>query len=204
MEFDLIDYVASPRGGYLKRLSEEYYVGDAVVHWTMTIDRRLTGWLDTVFHARFRELLTHSLSLYRIACPIYCLMPDHMHLMWMGLHPTSHQLNTMKHFRKRLNTLLSDNKVELQTQAYDHVLKDSERLEENFMAVCEYIARNPERAALVPIDGFASYPFSSCLVPGYPELHPFESNFWLRFARTKNYLRKQWDGNDNPFEMTDA
>ncbi|WP_063870175.1 hypothetical protein [Novipirellula maiorica] len=58
------------------------------------------------------------------------------------------------------------------------------------MGTCEYVARNPERAGLVAVDAYAEYPFSGCLVPGYPELKPFEPDFWTRFNRSVSYLRK--------------
>lgn len=152
------ELVRSSQVDYLKRLPTEYYLGDACVHWSMTIDKRAVGWLDTIFHFRFREQLTHSLFRYHLACPIYCLMPDHMHLLWMGLADYAHQLNAMKHFRTHVNASLKSNGFELQKQAYDHVLKEEERIESAFMAVCEYIARNPERANLVPIDRYADFP----------------------------------------------
>jgi len=41
------------RSFYLPRLPREYYQGNAVVHWTMSIALRNSGWLDEIFHARF-------------------------------------------------------------------------------------------------------------------------------------------------------
>ena len=40
--------------GHMKRLSPEFYRGQAFVHWSMTIDGRRTGWLTDAFHLRFR------------------------------------------------------------------------------------------------------------------------------------------------------
>jgi hypothetical protein len=34
------------RNFYLPRLPREYYQGDAVIHWTMPIALRGTGWLN--------------------------------------------------------------------------------------------------------------------------------------------------------------
>jgi putative transposase len=53
----------------------------------------------------------------------------------------------------------------------------------------EYIARNPERAGLVEIDGCKEYAFTGCLVPGYPQLRPFEANFWRELDRVIAYIR---------------
>jgi len=43
------------RSFYLPRLAREHYQGDAVIHWTMPIARRGTGWLNELLHARFRQ-----------------------------------------------------------------------------------------------------------------------------------------------------
>lgn len=175
---------------HLRRLDDGAYRGHAVVHWTMSIRDRHTGWLDAKFYYRFRELLAHSQFHFAIACPVFCLMPDHMHLVWMGILDSSNQKLAMKHLRKRVNECLGKIGFELQGQPYDHVLTEDERQEESFTATCEYIARNPERAGLVGVDEFAKYGNSGCLVPGYPELKPFEPDFWMRFERVVSYLRK--------------
>ena len=94
------------RNDYLKRLPPEYYRGQAYVHWTMTIHERKTGWLSPVFYYKFRELLTHTMFRYALCCPIYCCMPDHFHLIWVGILSASDQRIAVKYFRKRLNLVL--------------------------------------------------------------------------------------------------
>lgn len=175
---------------HLRRLDDAAYRGHAVVHWTMSMRDRRTGWLDAKFYYRFRELLTHSLFRFAIASPVFCLMPDHMHLMWMGILESSDQKRAMRHFRKRVNESLGKIGFELQDQPYDHVLTEDEQQEEAFKTTCEYIARNPERAGLVGVDEFARHRYSGCLVPGYPELKPFAPDFWIRFDRAVSYQRK--------------
>lgn len=179
-----------PNRDHLRRLDPAAYRGNAAVHWTMTVRGRKTGWLDARFYYRFRELLTHALFSQMIACPIFCLMPDHIHMIWLGILETSNQKLAMRHLRTRLNQSLGKIGFELQDQPYDHVLKEDERQEKAFMEVCEYIARNPERSGLVGVDEYQKYPFTSCLVPGYPELTPFADDFWTRFDRTVSHLRR--------------
>jgi hypothetical protein len=116
-------------------------------------------------------------------------MPDHFHMLWMGLSETCDQLLAMKHFRKTTNDSLRRLGYELQDQAYDHVLQDEEKKEIALREVIEYIARNPERAGLIQPDEFASYKFSGCIVPGYPELRLFEPEFWGKFDRIITFLR---------------
>ena len=173
----------------LRRLPDEHYQADAYVHWTLAIGDRKKDWLVPVFYYRFRELLTHTMFRYAITCPIYTCMPDHLHLLWLGLSDDSDQRIAMKYFRKHINEALQKMNAKLQRQPFDHVLRENEREEGAFEAVAEYIARNPERKGLVPPDGYATYRFTGCLVPGYPELKPFQNDYWDRFWRTYSYLR---------------
>ena len=173
----------------LKRLPSEYYTGQAYVHWTLTIQNRKSGWLSPLFYYKFRELMTHTIFRYALCCPVYCCMPDHIHLLWIGLFESSDQRNAMKFFRKQLNIVLEKLNVEMQKQAYDHVLREGERKEEEFIKTVKYIAKNPERAKLVKQNEYVNYQYSDCLVPGYPELRLFSDDFCQRFWRIYEYLQ---------------
>jgi REP element-mobilizing transposase RayT len=176
------------KNDYLKRLPAEYYQGHAYVHWSMTIEGRKQGWLVPIFYYKFREILTHTLFRYGLRCPIYCCMPDHLHLLWIGILDGSDQRNAAKYFRKQLNPILEKLGVRFQIQPYDHVLREEERERAAFETVVEYIARNPERAGLVKADGYRGYPYSGCPVPGYPELALWQDDYWVRFWRVYSYL----------------
>ena len=52
--------------------------------WNMPLDKRATGGLDAASHFNFRELLLHAAAREMLVCPVYCLMPDHLHLVWIG------------------------------------------------------------------------------------------------------------------------
>jgi putative transposase len=121
-------------------------------------------------------------------------MPDHMHLLWTGVFDESDQLLAMRHFRKAINPALEKLSARLQLQAYDHVLRDDERLDAAFANVAEYIARNPERKGLVQLDRYQEYPYTGCLAPGYPELKPFQKDFWERFWRIYSYWQRDGMG----------
>src|SRR6185369_16672996 len=92
-------------------------------------------------------LLLHAASREGLFCPTYCLMPDHLHLVWMGLRRGSDQLNGMSFLRTYLEPALGSNR--LQHQAHDHVLREDERKRGAFACVCFYILANPVRAAHV-------------------------------------------------------
>ena len=174
---------------YLRWLPPASYRGLAVVHWTMSIEDRKQGWLIPAFYYKFREILTHTMFRYGLCCPIYCCMPDHIHLLWMGLLEQSDQRNAIKYFRAQLNTVLEKLWARLQNQPHDHVLRDEELERSAFQHVVEYIARNPERAGLVPLNGYQQYKFTGCLVPGYPDLNNWQPDFWELFDRICSRLR---------------
>lgn len=165
------------RSFYLPRLPREYYQGDAVVHWTMAVALRGTGWLNELFHARFREVMLHAAAREGLFCPTYCLMPDHIHLVWMGLRRDTDQRNGMKFLREHVGKLLRPHRF--QHQPHDHVLREEQLRKQAFSKVCFYIIDNARVAALVkhPKD----WPFAGSVVPGYPELHPLEKDFWPLF-----------------------
>ena len=39
--------------------------------------------------------MLHAAAREGLFCPVYCLMPDHLHLVWMGLRLDTDQLNGM-------------------------------------------------------------------------------------------------------------
>jgi putative transposase len=136
-----------PRTYSLPRLPREYYQGDAVVHWTLTIFDRAKGWLSEASHGRFRELMLHAAAREGLFCPAYVLMPDHIHLLWMGLRLESDQCNGMAFLRTYLEPALDPAKF--QPQAHDRVLRAEQRRKNAFAEVCRYVLSNPVRAGLV-------------------------------------------------------
>ena len=171
---------------YLPRLEPVFYQADAVVHWEMSVSYRRTGWLTPVLHYAFREIMVHAGARYGLLCTVYCLMPDHIHLVWMGLRLNSDQLHAMAFLRTYLRPLLSP--VKLQHQPYDHVLHDQERRRSAFASTCGYIVENPVEAGLVKRP--EEYPFAGAIVPGYPRWHPCDVRLWPRvgalYAKSKD------------------
>lgn len=161
----------------LPRLLRHHYQGHAVVMWTLTMEHRATGWLNELFHCRFRELLLHAAARENVWCPAYCLMANHLHFVWMGMMRESDQLNAMKFLRRQLGPLLKPHKF--QHQAHDHILRENERKRGAFASVCFYVLANPVRAEVVK--KIEDWPFCGAIVPGYPTLHPTQEDFWKIF-----------------------
>jgi REP element-mobilizing transposase RayT len=123
--------------------------------------------------------MLHTAAREGLICPTYCLMPDHLHLVWMGLRLDSDQRNGMAFLRTHLDPLLAPQRF--QHQAHDHVLKAEERRRSAFATVCHYILANPVRAKLVKLLG--EWVFNGAVAPGYPELHPLQGDFWPKFRK---------------------
>jgi REP element-mobilizing transposase RayT len=174
---------------YLPRLEKSAYCGNAVVHWVLTTRERKQGWLDADFHGRFRELTLHACAREKLVCPVYCLMPDHMHFIWMGLRESSDQRRGMSFFRTYLNRLIAP--IELNHQPFDHLLKIEEREQNAFARMCSYILENPSRSGLV--SNTSEWAFSGAVVSGYPELNPLEARYWPLFWRLYYGFREALD-----------
>lgn len=186
--------MSNPDLHHLARLERSHYQAFAAVHWTMRVEPATPGWLDDRFHYEFREVLLHACVREKLACPTYCLMPDHLHLMFLGLAVTSDQLNAIRFLRLHINRLLTGEplqkfaalsraqppgKWKLQPQAHDHVLREEERKQGAFASVCFYILANPVRAKLVEKE--TDWRFGGAIVPGYPDLHPLHEDYWELF-----------------------
>ena len=167
--------MAREKPSYLRRLPPTGFQGRAYVHRNMTFQDRATGWMDAAFHAEFRELQIHTLHRYRLICPAYCLMPDHMHVLWIGLRLESDQRNAMQFLRKHLNRVLSKKTVSLQSQPYDNVLRERDRRRHAFAKTVHYIVENPMRADLA--NSAKNWSYSGSLAVGYPSFDWREETF---------------------------
>ncbi|HEX2860255.1 MAG TPA: hypothetical protein VHN79_01390, partial [Lacunisphaera sp.] len=115
-------------------------------------------------------------SLY---CPIYTLMPDHAHLLWMGLNEGSDRRLGTQFLRRQLAPFLKP--FLWQHQPFDCVLRADERQPQALAATINYIAENPVRANLV--NDAKEWRFTGSVVPGYPQLHPLAEDFWGKYWR---------------------
>ena len=111
-------------------------------------------------------------------------MPDHMHLLWLGLHARSDQRVAIEYARKHLHPALHP--AHWQHQPHDRVLRDSETRDEAFLTVADYILENPVRAGLV--EKWSDYPFLGCTVAGYPDLDIRRPGYWELFWRIHHRL----------------
>ena len=166
---------------HLPRLSNSAYRGNEYVHWNFSIAHRKQGWLTPAFYQAFRWIMLHGCAHYGLACPAYCLMPDHLHLLISGLSPTADQRLFIRYLRRHLRPILNQAGVDWQKQPYDHVLRKDERDRFGVESVAGYIAQNPVEAGLVT--HWQDWPYSGCVLPGYPEIDLRLPDYWQRLWR---------------------
>jgi putative transposase len=168
----------------LPRLPRDFYRGQAMVLWTHTFESRAAGWLTDSFHHLFRETLLHASHRYTLVSPCYVPMPDHWHLVWMGLADTSDEQLATAFLRKHLQAALGT--ARFQDRAHDHILREHQREHGAFQVACAYVCANPQRAALCA--DWREWPYLGAVVPGYPDLDPRTPAFWEIFWKIYNRL----------------
>jgi putative transposase len=161
----------------LRRLNATWYSGPAIVHWTMATQGRGDAWLSPKTYAALREVLLHMCAVYGAAVPVFCLMPDHIHLLCSGMRADCDQLRAIRFFRRHSALLLQ--RLKWQRQAYDHVLRGEELSRSGFQSVAQYILDNPVRAGLA--DKSSTYDYTGCVLPGKPGAAPFAATYWEEF-----------------------
>lgn len=142
------------RPGRPHRLPSQDYVGTKTVSFeAVAYDRaRIFASKDVV--APQVEFLGRAAQEYGCVVPIYCFMPDHLHVMFMGLHESSNCLFAMSKF-KLLSGKWMHRKglIGWQPDFFDHIM----RAGEDWLKHAHYIAMNPVRAGLV--ENYFDYPF---------------------------------------------
>ena len=180
------DGASQPLHRHLPRLEPEHYEGYAAVHWSLTIHERAAGWLDGSFHGVFREMLLHAHARFHLVCPAYCLMPDHLHILWLGLRPESDQRVAVRFIRKSLRPNLLP--CRFQKESYDHVLRGGESGRDGIREIAFYILANPVRAGIVTDPD--EYPWRGCVLQGYPRLNVDDARCWPVLWRIVGQLRQ--------------
>ena len=112
-------------------------------------------------------------------------MPDHVHLMWIGLRESSDQMLASAFLRKYFGRQM---KPRWQQQAHDHVVRKDERNSGRYVDAINYILKNPVRSG--EVERWEDYPYLGAMLAGYPDLHRRSAGFHERFW---NLVRKESD-----------
>ncbi len=141
------------------RLPREQYRGLKTISVTINVEQRQPIFTDETLVRRLEEILHEELPKHGCRAPIYCFMPDHLHLMVQGLSDDADILTPVERFKLRAGILLAIMKVpaKLQSGFYDHIV----RCGDDWRKQGRYIALNPVRAGLV--GDLMAYPFTGVI-----------------------------------------
>lgn len=141
------------------RLPREHYRGEALVVITACIAGSRQPFTAHTIVQPCVQILEEAATTHHCAIPIYCFMPDHVHLMIQGLQPTADMWRVAVLFKQRTGFLFSQAQSgsRWQKDFYDHIV----RSDEDWQAQVRYIANNPVRADLA--EQWNAYPFTGSI-----------------------------------------
>ncbi len=146
------------------RLPSRSYQGQVAVAFTVRIEGSDDAFTDADLVERFKKYLETSAKRYHCLIPIFCFMPDHLHVIFEGKTDNADAREAMIRFKRLTGRWLSESRKAFRWQKdfYDHILRPNEDVRNQV----RYIANNPVRKKLV--DDWTKYPHTGSF--GY-DLH---------------------------------
>ncbi len=141
------------------RLDAYRYVGSLTVAFTIGVLDRKTLFNDRRAVEKCLEILVAKLKSQNCEAPIYCFMPDHLHLLVRGLSEESCPKVVVDRFKISAGIWLRSSMpgFRLQHDYYDHII----RSDEDWRLQARYIAQNPVRSGLT--DDPMQYARTGCI-----------------------------------------
>jgi putative transposase len=138
------------------RLDWNEYIGEKWFFITMCCEHREPFFLTSDKAGWIADFLRAESVRHQFIVDAFCVMPDHLHFLAMGMAPTSNLLNFAKSFKQKTAFLYQkQHGLRLwQKNFYDHILRPGETPNH----VAAYIWMNPVRKGLCK--NFEEYPFS--------------------------------------------
>jgi REP element-mobilizing transposase RayT len=129
------------------RLSRVCYRGFVAVAYTACLRLAVGRTLDDELRRLIEVTLWESATKHDSSIPAWCLMPDHVHVIYQGKSVKSDTWKAIVGFKQRTGFWLAKHRPEIvwQKDFYDHVIRSDESLETHVM----YIVTNPVRAGVV-------------------------------------------------------
>jgi putative transposase len=163
------------------RLARQYYVGCKSHFVTICCDLRRAYLATPAIAEMVRDFLLDSAQRYGFVVHAYCLMPDHLHMLVQGAHPSADLTKFMRIFKSRTAFAFRqrDGQRLWEMAYYDHILRSSESTE----GVAHYIWWNPVRKHLCtsPLDfrfsGSQTIPWKTRPVPAPRWSPPWRANW---------------------------
>ncbi|MHB8637857.1 MAG: REP-associated tyrosine transposase [Fimbriimonadaceae bacterium] len=129
------------------RLPNERYVGELTVSFTLCVAARQRAFEVPDVVEALTPLLADSLQRYACVAPVYCFMPDHLHVLVRGATAESSCKGAIDNFKGASGRWFAHSGfgARWQKDYHDHVI----RSHEDWRAHAFYIFHNPIRAGLV-------------------------------------------------------
>ncbi|MCC7433184.1 MAG: transposase [Methanoregulaceae archaeon] len=144
--------------GRPRRLARERYVGEWSIAFTVNVFDRQKIFVDDQIVAAHVEMLGKATREFGCVAPIYCFLPDHAHILLMGVSENSDLLAAIVKYKSVSGYWMHQRKLpRWQPSFYDHVL----RVEEDWRNQVWYIAQNPIRAGLA--QNWSEYPYTGSI-----------------------------------------
>lgn len=141
------------------RLRREDYRGEIAVAFTVCVAGRARVFEDSEAVRDVVEILGRTIPLPVFIIPIYCFMPDHLHLILLGQEPQADAWEAMVRFKQQTGYWFHLNRpgVLWQKGFCDHIIRSRGEL----TSQVRYVADNPVRKGLV--GRWNDYPYSGSI-----------------------------------------
>lgn len=141
------------------RLPEAAYLGRKSISFTACELHRKPLLADSSVMEPLVSILTDAIQTHRSIVPIYCFMPDHLHVVIMGTADNARPKTAMEMFKHRSGIWLERNRQEIEWQAnfHDRIIRKSD----DWASHVRYIACNPIRAGLA--EDIHQWPFTGSI-----------------------------------------
>jgi putative transposase len=141
------------------RLDRELYKGIVSVSFTLCILDKKPAFIESDIVDAFIEILTDLVRKAPYKIPVFCFMPDHLHLIIQGTSGDSDIWKTVVAFKQRSGFWLASNRpaIKWQKDFYDHIIRNDEKL----TIQIKYILDNPMRNGLTL--SWEQYPYKGAI-----------------------------------------
>lgn len=145
------------------RLPKEFYKGEISAAFTLCLDKQSVAagfsLRDSEIEECLRNLLFTVAGKNECIIPVYCLMPDHQHLIMTGSKPEANLWQAIVQYKQKTGYWMSIHRPGMRWQKdfYDHILRKNE----DIAVQVKYILDNPVRKGLVK--NWEEYPFKGAI-----------------------------------------
>lgn len=141
------------------RLDNSVYIGQKTVSFTACVEQRQRAFIDSTIVSAMVDILGSSCQKFSCIVPVYCFMPDHVHILIQGSKESSRIKAAMDSFKARSGLWFNTSRTNIRWHSdyHDRVIRDAREL----LNLAQYIVANPIRAGLAR--EWDEYPFTGSI-----------------------------------------